>query len=145
MARMGRAASAVLSSTIGLCLPALASASGQIQIFPTTQTFRSHQACRDALEAAYAEDRKQIAPLTIDAQGRRQQVELFTKGVEKIGQRRARYDATLWFHSGWRRTDLPATPIEASHSYAHRIRECVSRVMKTSGEDGYTLSTFDPV
>lgn len=145
MAKPGRIVPIAIGSAIALCLPTLASASGQIQIFPMTQTYRSHQACLAALETAYAQDRKQVAPLTIDAEGRRQQVELFTKGVEKINARRARYDATLWFHSGWRRTDLPATPIETSHSYAHRIRECTGRVMKMSGEDGYTLSTFDPV
>lgn len=140
-----RAVSSAVAWASGMCLPTLAHASGQVPIFPVTENFKSHQACVAALDAAYAEDRKQVAPLTVDANGSRRQVELTTKGVERIGSRRARYDATIWYHNGGLRADLPEPQIEISHSYEHRIRQCDGRTIKTSGKQGYTLSTFDPV
>lgn len=145
MGNTKRAVTMAMGWTTALCLPTLAHASGQVPIFPVTENFKSHQACVAALEAAYAEDRKQVAPLTVDANGSRRQVELITKGMERIGSKSARYDAMIWYHNGGLRADLPEQQIETSHSYEHRIRQCDGRTMKTSGEQGYTLSTFDPV
>lgn len=135
---------AVIGSTMALSSPTMAVASGRAPILPVTERFKSQQACLHALEATYAQDRLQVAPLTIDANGATRRVELITKGVERGNPRRARYDATLWRHNGWPRPDLPASPVETRHSYEHRIRECAGKVMKTWGETGYTLSTFDP-
>jgi len=145
MGNTKRAVTTAMGWTAALCLPTLAHAGGQLPILPVTENFKSHQACVAALEAAYAEDRKQVAPLTVDANGSRRQIELITKGMERIGFRRARYDATIWYHNGGLRADLPEQQIETSHSYEHRIRQCDGRTMKISGEQGYTLSTFDSV
>ena len=140
-----RAVIIALGWAAAVCLPTLAHASGQVPIFPVTESFKLYQDCVAALETAYAEDRKQVAPLTVDANGSRRQVELTTKGVERISSRSARYDATIWYHNGGLRADLSEQQIETTHSYEHRIRQCDGRTMKTSGERGYTMSTFDPV
>lgn len=125
--------------------PAPAHASGQMPILAVSVSFKSHQACVAALEEAYAEDRKQVIPLRVEADGDRREVSLTTKGVERIGPELALYDATVWYHNGGLRADLPERQIETSHSYEHRIRRCDGNTMRTSGEQGYTLSTFDPV
>lgn len=130
-----------------LCVPALAHASGQLSLDfePAFVTVKSHQACVAALEAAYAEDRKLVVSRTVEANGNTREVSLVTKGVERLGPKTARYDATIWYHNGALRTDLPEPQIETSHSYKHQIRRCDGRTMQTTGDQGYTLSTFDPV
>lgn len=134
-----------MACAVVLCPPAPAHASGQMPILGVSVSFKSHQACVAALEAAYAEDRKQVIPLRVEANGDRREVSLTTKGVERIGPELALYDATIWYHNGGLRIDLPARQIETSHSYEHRVRRCDGNTMKTSGEQGYTLGTFDPV
>lgn len=124
--------------------PAPGSASGQMRIFTAPVSFKSHQACVAALEEAYAEDRRQAAPLNVEASGDRREVSLITKGVQRTGPRLAIYDATIWYHNGRLRIDLPQQQIETSHSYEHRVRRCDGNILKTSGEQGHTLSTFDP-
>lgn len=128
-----------------LCVPALAHASGQLPLPPVTETFKSHQTCLAALEAAYAEDRKLVVSRTVEANGNTREVSLVTKGVERLGPKTARYDATIWYHNGALRTDLPAPQIETNHSYRHELRRCDGRTMQTTGDQGYTLSAFDPV
>lgn len=145
MGNTKRAVILAMGWATALCLPTPADASGQLPTLPSTESFKSHRACVAALEAAHAQDRRQVAPLTVDANGSRHQVELITKGVERIGSNSARYDATLWYHNGEPRPDMPKGTVETNHTYEHRIRQCDGRTMKTSGEQGYTLSTFDPV
>ncbi|MCV9907637.1 hypothetical protein OIV19_08420 [Brucella sp. HL-2] len=55
----------------------------------------------------------------------------------------ATYDATIWYHNGHRRDDLKE--MEYNNSYAHRLRICEGKIMRTTGEDGYTQSTFGPL
>lgn len=125
-----------------LCLPALAHASGQLPLPPSTETFKSHQACLAAMEGAYADDRKQVVPRIVEANGDTREVSLDTKGIERLGRKTARYEATIWYANGRYRPDLRQT--ETSHSYRHQIRQCDGKAMKTTGDQGYTLSTFDP-
>ena len=131
--------------TAALCVPALAHASGQLPLPPVTETFKSHQTCLAALEAAYAQDRKQVVSRTVEANGNTREISLVTQGVERLGPKTARYDATIWYHTGGLRADLPEPQVETSHSYKHQIRRCDGRTMKTTGDQGYTLSTFDLV
>lgn len=135
----------VMVCITALGLSALAHASGQMPILAVPEHFASHQACVAALEAAYAEDARQVAPLTVAADGKRREVTMDSKGVERLGPQLARYDVTIWYHNGGLRTDLPEPQIETSHSYEHPIRQCEGKTMKTSGNRGYTLSTFEPV
>jgi len=132
-----------MAGVAALCLPTLAHASGYIPLPPSTETFKSHSACLAALDDAYAEDRKQVVPRSVEANGDTREVGLDTKGVERAGRITARYEATVWYHNGGYRPDLQQT--ETSHSYEHRIRQCDGKTMKTTGDQGYTLSTFDPV
>lgn len=127
---------------IGLASPTLACASGSLPALPMSESFASDEACLVALQDVAAEDRRQVAPKAVTADGGTQEVSLDTSGVERTGPGAARYDATLWWHNGIPRTDLPQ--IEVSHSYRHRLRECDGRVLRTTGEDGYTMSTFVP-
>ncbi|MBR0781066.1 hypothetical protein [Bradyrhizobium iriomotense] len=138
-----RASLAIGWAAATLCLPTLAHAGGRLPISPVTKSFKSHRACVASLEATYAEDRRQIVPRAIDANGNTRETNLLTKGIERLGPKTARYDATIWYHNGGLRADLPGQQLETSHSYRHRIRQCEGRVMTTSGGDGYTLSTFD--
>ena len=135
----------VIACVVALGLSTLAHASGQMPILALPIHFASHQACVAALEAAYAEDAKQVTPLTVAADGTRREVTVDSTGVERLGPQLARYDATIWYHNGGLRTDLPHPQIETSHSYEHPIRQCEGKTMKTSGNRGYTLSTFEPV
>jgi hypothetical protein len=133
---------AIVGATM-LCLPGLAHASGQLlPLSPSTVTFRSHSACLAALEDAYTKDRRQVVPRNLEANGDTREVGLDTKGIEKIGRKTARYEATIWYANGRYRPDLQQT--ETSHSYRHEIRQCHGKTMKTTGDQGYTLSTFDP-
>lgn len=134
-----------IAGMVGLGLPALAHASGQMPIMASQVAFKSHRACVKALDNAYAQDRGLVAPRKVEPDGRRSEVSLSTQGVERLGANHVRYDATLWFHYGSLRTDLPEQQIETSHTYEHRIRQCVGKTMKVTGEQGYTMSTFDPV
>ncbi|MDZ3832410.1 MAG: hypothetical protein U0S50_11390 [Sphingopyxis sp.] len=124
-------------------LSSFALASGSVPVMQPPQDFETHQACVAALEDLAADDRRQVAPLSIDADGNRREVTLSTKGIERTGETTARYDATLWYQHGRPRPDLQR--IETSHSYAHRLRECSGATMTTTGRDGYTLGTFDPI
>lgn len=134
---------AVCAAALGLS--ALAHASGQMSILSVPVRFASHQACVAALEAAYAEDARQVTPLTVAADGKRREVTVDSKGVERLDPQLARYEVTIWYHNGGLRTDLPQPQIETSHSYEHPIRQCEGKTLKTSGNRGYTLSTFEPV
>ncbi|KGD89161.1 MULTISPECIES: hypothetical protein [Rhizobium/Agrobacterium group] len=126
-----------------LCLSTIAHASGQLPMPPTTEEFKSHGACVAALHALHKEDQKQVRPKSAKADGRTSEVELITGGIRRIGQGTARYDATIWYHHGSIRDDVEQR--ETSHSYAHRLRECEGRTMRVTGQDGYTLSTFEPL
>jgi hypothetical protein len=68
---------------------------------------------------------------------------LITEGIERIDDDRAQYDARIWYHHGGRHDDTEK--MEVSHSYTHRLRMCEGKTMRTSGEDGYTSSTFEPM
>ncbi|WP_173009364.1 hypothetical protein [Methylobacterium sp. P1-11] len=122
--------------------PMAAFASGQLPAQTMVEVLASDTACLDTLRALAAEDRRQVAPKSAMADGMIREVSLDTSGVERTGPASARYDATLWWHNGTPRTDRPQ--VETSHSYSHRIRECDGRVLRTTGEDGYTSSTFAP-
>ncbi len=128
-----------------LGLSALAHASGQMSILAVPVSFTSHRACVAALKAAYAEDARLVEPLTVAADGKRREVTVDSKGVERLGPQLARYEVTIWYHNGGLRTDLPQPQIETSHSYEHPIHQCEGKTMKTSGDRGFTLSTFEPV
>jgi hypothetical protein len=126
-------------------LPVRAFASGQMPILALPVQFNSNNACVAALEAAFAEDLKLAAPLTVAADGKRREVTIESKGVEYISSHLARYDVTIWYHNGVPRTDLPQPQIEFSHSYEHPIRQCEGKTMTIAGTRGYTLSTFVPL
>lgn len=126
-----------------LCLWTIAHASGQLPMPPVTEAFGSHDACVAALDTFHKEDQKQVKPKSLRADGKMSEVELITGGVRSIGRDTARYDATIWYHHGSIRDDLEQT--EISHSYMHRLRECEGGIMRVTGEDGYTLSTFEPL
>lgn len=132
---------AVIGAT-ALCIPAVANASGRLPIPPTTQHFRSHQACIAALQEAYEADKKQILPLKRQANGDTREISLDTKGIERLGTKRARYEATIWFHNG--RFDSKFQKTETSHTFEQRLRECRGKTLRVSGENGFTLSTLDP-
>ena len=70
------------------------------------------------------------------------EVTLDTKGIESLGPSHARYEATLWYHNG--RFDSELQKTETSHTYERLLSECTDKTLQTSGENGYTLSTFDP-
>lgn len=133
----------VCAAALGLA--AFAHAGGRMPIHAGPERFISHRACVAALETAHVEDVKQASPLTISAGQERHEVTVDSNGVERIGPELARYEVMIWYHNGRLRADLPQPQIETSHSYEHPIRECDGSTMKTSGDRGYTLSTFEPV
>ncbi len=142
---MGQAASwmrAIVGGAGVLWLPAEAISSGVFPLLPSSETFGSHVACVDALKAAYAADLGQVAAKAVSPAGDTREVSLDSKGVERLGDGKARYEATLWYHNGGFRLDLKQT--ETSHSYTHSIRICEGVTMTVSGDQGYTLSTFEP-
>jgi len=117
-------------------------ASGQLPVPPSTEQFKSHEACFAALEDTYTEDMKQIRPKKREPNGDVREVTLDTKGIERLGPKHARYEATLWYHNGRLNSELQKT--ETSHTYERLLSECTDKTLQTSGENGYTLSTFDP-
>ena len=144
-ARQNNRTRRALVCAAALGLTALAQASGRMPIRTVPEQFISHLACVAALEAAYVDDAKQASPLKISATDERHEVTVDSSGVERIGPELARYEVMIWYHNGGLRADLPQPQIETSHSYEHPIRECEGSTMKTSGDRGYTLSTFEPV
>lgn len=137
-----RCMKATMLGAAALYLPALAWGSGHLPLPPETETFISPEACIAALEKVYALDRKRTEAQTVTSNGDTREVNLDTKGIVKVGGNRTRYEATIWFSNGIYRSDLSQT--ETSHSYQHFIRECDGATMRTIGDQGYTLSTFDP-
>ena len=131
-----------LVGAMASCMPTLAHASGQLPVPPSTEQFKSHEACLAALEDTYAQDKKQIRPKKREANGDTREVTLDTKGIESLGPNHARYEATLWYHNG--RLDSELQKTETSHTYERLLSECTDKTLQTSGENGYTLSTFDP-
>jgi hypothetical protein len=127
---------------IFLCSATVTRASGRLPLFPTTQTFKSNSACIAALRNFLAEDQKQALAERADAKGNTQEVQLITTGITFINRTRAQYDATLWYHHGRFRAELQQ--VEVSHSFEHRLRECDSNILRTSGDKGFTLSTWEP-
>jgi len=125
-----------------LCAPMVGHASGHLPIPPTTQQFKSHEDCAAALQRLQDADQKQVAPKTTKADGATREVDLDTKGIERLGPKDVRYEATLWFHHGHLIAEPKGT--ETSHSFQRRLNECQDDTLHTSGEDGFTLSTFDP-
>jgi hypothetical protein len=135
--------SLVAASIAILTHPGLAKASGQIPLIPETKTFTSFQACRSALEEVLAEHQSIVNSRKTARNGDTSEVNLETKGIENNGRESARYEATLWFNYGSYNAELKKTV--TSHSYRHSIHECEGATLKTSGEQGYTLATIDPV
>ena len=131
-----------LAGAVASSMPTLTHASGHLPVPPSTEQFKSHQACLAALQGTYAEDKKQIRAKTREANGDIREVALDTKGIESLGPRHARYEATLWYHNG--RFDSELQKTETSHTYERLLSECTDKTLQTSGENGYTLSTFDP-
>jgi hypothetical protein len=134
--RLALAGAGVLSTVP----PALGS--GQVTVPPTSQTYASPAACLAALEEAHAQDRGRVVARTVAANGDTREVVLVTTGVERTGADTARYEVTLWYHHGRLRPDLQQ--VETAHSYERRHHRCDGAVMTTTGENGFTLSTFDP-
>ncbi|TPM37207.1 hypothetical protein [Mesorhizobium sp. B2-3-4] len=124
------------------CVPVAAHASGHVPVPSSSQEFTSHEACRAMLQEAYDADRKQIAPMKRASNGDTHEVALETKGVESIGPQRARYEATVWFDNGRFDNKLQAT--ETSHTFERHLRECWGKTLRVSGENGFTMSTWDP-
>lgn len=117
-----------------------AQASGQLPAVPSTRNFASYAECLAALEATHELDLKRIEPRVVAEDGGVRELTLDSVGVEPQGPQAARYEATLWYHHGKRRTD--GQDIEFSHTYEHVVRECQGQVMQVSEAGGYTLSTF---
>lgn len=133
----------IVSGIVALCLSAFAYASGRTLPITTEQSFESPQSCLATLEKEYTREKSQIVPRTIDADGKTREINLITKGIERIDAETARYEAKLWYHHGlFRRGE---ERIETSHSWDHYVRECNGKTLRTTHDRGYTLSTFDPV
>lgn len=130
----------------GLTAAGPALASGTLPMVPVTQDYGSFTACRAALAAQAAADRAAATPRQTAADGTTREVTLDTTGIgagpADMGPETARYDAVLWYHHG--RPDPALGQTEVSHSYEHRLMVCAGPVMTTTGETGYTLSTFEP-
>jgi hypothetical protein len=129
--------------TAALCLSATAHASGRLPIPPASEEFTSHAACIAALEAHYREDQKQATQKSAGVGGKMPEVELTTDGVTRLAEDNARYGATIWHHHLRIRDDLQQT--ETGHNYEYRLRECEGKIMRITGEDDYTSSTFEPL
>jgi hypothetical protein len=118
-------------------------ASGQLPVTPTEERLASYEDCLATLTRAHEQDAGRAEPLIQDDAGTSRLVELVSAGIENIGTEMARYEATVWFHNGQPTPD--GEQREISHSYAHRLMECEGALLRTSGTDGYTSSTFEPI
>ncbi|MCX8477237.1 MAG: hypothetical protein MT490_15725 [Sphingomonas sp.] len=127
-----------------LALPfAPALASDEVELPAMHEMLPNPRACLARLHAAEAAGRAAALALTAYADGtsREVKVEAKTKGVERVGQRRARYAARLWYRHGRPRPDLGQ--IEYSHSWEEQSLECRGRELVTKSSRGHTLSTFE--
>lgn len=132
-----------LLASLLLMLPILSQASGSLPIPESKQSFRNFQACVDALKAQYQSDQQHVSALQVLPDGHTRQVSLDSNGVQTTDKHRAYYKATLWYHNGAPRTDLQQ--MEVSHSFEERRYECQDRQLIQQGQNGYTLSTFEPM
>lgn len=140
--RRSRCRASVIAAVAAVLLPTSGYASGRLPIPASTQRFASSQACLAALEGFHEQDQRQIAPKKRAPNGDTREVDLDTKGIEHLGPDHARYEATIWYHSGRFRADFQQT--ETSHTFERRLRECDGKTLHISGENGFTMSTLDP-
>lgn len=118
-------------------------ASGRLPLPPVDEEYGSHSACVRALDTYYKENLAEIRSKSIAPNGEVSEVRLITDGIRHTAHDSATYDATVWYHHGRRRDDLQE--LENNNSYKHRLRICQGKIMRTTGEDGYTQSTFGPL
>lgn len=123
-------------------LPTSAVASGRSPITPHSIDFASHRECLARLEMELAQDRDKLLPKQTAPNGDTREIGLETKGIVRLNRRTARYESTVWYAHGRFREDLGQ--VEVSHSFEMRIRTCEGPRMRIEGENGYTLSTFEP-
>ncbi|WHS30254.1 hypothetical protein QLQ09_01345 [Brucella sp. NM4] len=128
---------------VALCSSTVVHASGQLPLPPVDEEYGSHSACVVALDAFHSENQAQIRSKSIAPNGEVSEVRLITDGIRHTARNSATYDATVWYHHGRRRDDLQE--MEYNNSYVHRLRICEGKIMRTTGEDGYTQSTFGPL
>lgn len=130
----------IAMSIIGAVTTAMAS--GRMATPSITTALASPAACAAEIERLAAEDRRAVVAKTTAPDGTTREVALQTDGVRRSPPDRLHYEATLWFHHGWMRTDLGQ--VEISHSFETTIRDCVGKNLTIRGETGFTLATFEP-
>lgn len=134
----------VRALTLVLVLPGLsipAEAGGRMAMPPVRQALASPAACAAEIEARASADRRAVVARRVAADGATREVTLQTQGIERHGPESLRYEATLWYHHGRVRAELGQ--IETSHSFEKTVLECEGAMLTTSGEKGFTLSTFE--
>lgn len=118
-------------------------ASDEVELPAMHEMLPNHRACLARLHAAEKADGAAALARTANADGtsREVKVEARTKGVERLGQNRARYAARIWYRHGRPGPDLGQ--IEYSHSWEEERLECRGRELITRSSRGHTLSTFE--
>lgn len=118
-------------------------ASDEVELPAMHEMLPNPRACLARLHAAEAADRAAALARTADADGtsREVKVEAKTRGVERVGRKRARYATRIWYRHGRPRPDLGQ--IEYSHSWEEQSLECRGRELTTRSSRGHTLSTFE--
>jgi hypothetical protein len=132
----------------GLALLAVqepAIASGTIPLPEVTETLQNHQDCLARLAHAHSEQKMQVSPKTISADGSSREVSFTsaTQGVEKATADIARYEGRVWYHHGQKTVD--GKQMEVSHSWSEVKLICNGKLLTAGGAQGYTLSTFEPL
>lgn len=137
-----RAAGAVL---LGAVIAGPALASGYIPAIEDRVPQASYAACLAKLEAAAKEDQAQVSPRTFAADGSTRQVtvEPISKGVEKTGRKKARYQAKVWYTNGAPRADLGKMVYRASWQETNLT--CEGKVLVSNASQGFTSEGYGPL